>query len=206
MNFTYKVQQYLIKQQMKNSRLKAYDICHEKFVKAIDTKHFDYNELALHLYAYLASYGMVCRRSVLLQHNYNVVVDVVKVVCEQQYAFLLDIDVFASSFNKSDYINNLLDLKERLCASLNISKDSSDTLVSKIILGALGCVPAYDRYVCQSLRKLHLCKSFSRNGLDDLLSLATDYKAEITALQTSCKLKNVSYSVMKYIDCFLWIR
>lgn len=206
MNFTYKVQQYLIKQQIKNSRLKAYDICHEKFVNAIVTKHFDYNELALHLYAYLASYGMVCRKSVLLQHNYNVLVATVKIVCEQQYAFLLDIDVFSTSFNKNNYITTLLHLKERLCTSLSISKNSSDTLVSKIILGTLGCMPAYDRYVCQSLKKLHLCKSFSKKGLEDLLSLATYLKKEIIALQSFYKSKNISYSVMKYIDCFLWIR
>ena len=33
---------------------------------------------------------------------------------------------------------------------------ATDTLITKILLGTLGCVPAYDRYYMQAVKKHHI--------------------------------------------------
>lgn len=183
------------------SRFEAYDICHEQFAKAIRSNVFDYDNLALHLYAFLSSWGMVCRKSVLLQHNYKFLIDVVKIVCDNKYSLLLDINIFATNFNEYTYIDLVIELKNAIAKILNISL-KSDTMTSKIMLGTLGCVPAYDTNVKKSLKKLGLCSMFSDKGLKDLLSFTCSQKNAILQLRTLYKTLN--YSDMKYVDCYLW--
>ncbi len=203
-NITAQVNQYISVSGKEYSRLIAYDICHKQFVKAIKAQVFDYDNLALHLYSFLASYGMVCRKSILLQHNYKFLVDVVKIVCDSKYTYLLDIDIFSNSFALQDYIVGLLELKDKISKVLSSEKQISDTLTSKIILGALGCVPGYDRYVITSMRKLHICSKFSAKGLQDLLNFTKKYELEISSVQKKYSSQGIDYSVMKYIDCALW--
>lgn len=182
------------------SRLEAYDICHQEFVKAIKSGNFDYDNLALNLYAFLASYGMVCRGNVMLQHNYKYLIEAVKVICDKKYSKLLDIDVLAVP--AQDYISLVLDLKNELAKKLKVVADKHDTLLSKIMLGSLGCVIAYDFYVCKSLGKLRICKKFSNRGLNELLTFIKSHDKAIRNLQSIYNALN--YSVMKLTDCVLW--
>lgn len=201
LNFNNRVNMFI--QLMKKtafSRLEAYDICHQEFVKAIKSGNFDYDNLALNLYAFLASYGMVCRGNVMLQHNYKYLIEAVKVICDKKYRTLLDIDVLAVP--AQNYISLVLDLKEELAKKLKVVADKHDTLLSKIMLGSLGCVIAYDFYVCKSLGKLHICKKFSKRGLDELLTFIKSHDIEIRKLQS--KYNALNYSVMKLTDCVLW--
>lgn len=104
---------------------------------AIKSFFFDYDTLALHLYAFLASYGMVCRGNILLQHNYKFLIDVVKIVCDSKYSQLLDIHIFAPNFNECTYIELVIELKNAIVETLNIPQ-KSDILTSKIMFGTLG--------------------------------------------------------------------
>ena len=191
-----------VKNSLKNSRFEAYDICHQVFVNAIKTGTFDYDYLALHLYAFLASWGMVCRGNVLLRHNYRYLIKSVKIVCKSEYVSLLDVDIFAQSFVRQNYINLVIELKNELAKGLGISAVNNDTLLSKIMLATLGCVPAYDRMVKHTLGCFGLCKSLSKKGLKDLLDFVQKYKVQIIALQK--KYSGLNYSVMKIVDCALW--
>ena len=187
------------------SRAEAYDICHGQFVTGITTGGaINYDNLALHLYAFLASWGMVRGNSILLQHNYTVLIPVVKVVCDKKYSSLLDVDVFSGSFNKSTYITLMMELKNSLAKALfgRNAKYTDDTLLSKIALVSLGCVVGYDSRVKASLKSLGYAKSFSKKGLGDLLNFANTYKADIKTLQA--KYSNFNYSVMKICDCALF--
>lgn len=203
-DFYIEVDKYLGKCEENNSRLQAYDICHEKFVVAINTKSYNRDELALHLYAFLASYGMVCRKSILLQHNYRFLIDIVRIVCDKKYESLLDINPFTMSFSSNKYINMVLELKDELSKCLKLSNGSNDTLTSKIMLGTLGCVPAYDKYVKKSLKKLCLCKNFSKKGLQGLIDFTRKYKDAIIRAKNACSAHSRNYSVMKLLDCVLW--
>ena len=43
-----------------------------------------------------------------------------------------------------------------------ITNNATDTLVTKILLGALGCVPAYDRYYVQAVRRYGISAEIGR--------------------------------------------
>lgn len=184
------------------TRFAAYDICHKQFVTALQNNNFDYDNLALHLYSFLASYGMVCRQSVLLQHNYTFLIDVVKIVCDKKYVSLLDIDIFAPTFQGNNYFSLVMALKSDIIETLGISKSTADTLTSKVMLATLGCVPGYDKNIKSSLKTLGLCRSFTKTGLQDLLSFAFANKNNI--LQLRAQHKTLNYSDMKFLDCYLW--
>lgn len=210
-------------------REEAWDICHKVFAEAIGRKNKDidgivlggkivdsivignniirggklkaedYDYLALHLYAYLASYGMVCRRTILIRHNYRCLIDVVKIICELKYAFLLDIDIYAGIFNKYKYIDAVLELKENIEKALAPYGNVTDTLISKILLGTLACVPAYDTNLKKALKDLGYKASFDRKGLEDLLRFADYYKEDIQDA-----MNETGYPAIKIIDIALW--
>lgn len=184
-----------------NSRFEAWDICNDEFGKVIKGNNAPnkYN-LALHLYAFLASYGMVCRGCQLLQHNYRYLIPVVEVLIDKKYAPLYNIDIFSSSFNSSAYIALVLELKKDLTTALGFNNVTS-TLISKIMLGALGCVVGYDVNVIKTLRKKCNCTArLSAKGLSDLLALAKSYKSDIINAKNSYH----AYSDMRILDSVLW--
>ena len=59
----------------------------------------------------------------------------------------------------------------------------TDTLITKIILGTLGCVPAYDQYFVKALRRNKINGVFNLNSMKQIIQYAKDNKEEIeTAL------------------------
>ena len=89
----------------------------------------------------------------------------------------------------------------------------SDTLVSKILLGTLGCVPAYDRMVKKAL--IHGKKdrglsdfvgTFNRKSLQALIEYCRNYR-ELLNTQideiSSCT-HGIQYPLMKVMDMGLW--
>ena len=65
----------------------------------------------------------------------------------------------------------------------------SNTLVTKILLGTLGCVPAYDRYFIDGMKQSNLPnKKFSPNSIKTLQKFYTDNKIEFD------KAVNLNYS------------
>lgn len=182
----------------------SYDFCHDVFIKNRRSTNIpetaDY--LALNLYTFLASWGMVTRGNLLMNSNYKLLIDAVKVVCDVKYDWLVDVDIFAPGFNKTIFVECVIELKENLKAILG--KGANNTLLSKILLVTLGCVPAYDTYVIKSLNDFGCVASFGKAGLKDILDFADVYKAEIINAMEIYRGKTiVPYSPMKYIDMAL---
>ena len=69
-----------------NSRYKSYDHCRIFFNKNINTNNYD--EMALHLYSYLASWGML-RNSFLMQKDYKFHINPIRILCDKKYRNLL---------------------------------------------------------------------------------------------------------------------
>lgn len=201
-NFTQRVNAYM-HNNTQNSRAQAYDICHKEFEKAIASNNFDDEYLALHLYSFLATWGMVCRGNYLLKNNYKVLIPVVKVVCDAKYRNLLNIDILDMNFNRNNYVTLMIELKNNLVHALvGYNAKNKDTMLSKIALATLGCVVGYDVSVKSRLKSLGYAKSFSKKGLIDLISFVNAYKNDILALKT--KHANFNYSIMKICDCALF--
>ena len=141
----------------------SWSICHEEFKKARKQSNPNYDLLALHLGFYLASWGMYRGSSFLKALDYRIHYPAVKMMLEQQYDVLFEIDPLDK---KDEYKRKLFDEKNGIYVRLNKyygkahaawvawkkksgeagSKDeiTTDTLITKILMGVYACIPAYD--------------------------------------------------------------
>jgi hypothetical protein len=82
----------------------------------------------------------------------------------------------------------------------------TDTLVTKIILGTLGCIPAYDRYFIYGMRKSGI--SYSKLNKSNLKSIAEYYKKHQPefdrAQHVIYEKSNIHYPAMKLVDMYFW--
>jgi hypothetical protein len=91
---------------------------------------------------YLASWGMLRASSTLLQKSMKHYVPVIRTIASiRPEVWKID----ANDYSESN-IALLTQIAERLRASLH--DGASDILITKIMLGVLGCVPAFDNYFC----------------------------------------------------------
>lgn len=196
------------------SRYRSWDICNEVF----NAKKYT-NIQPLHLGFYLASWGMYRGSSGLLQKNYLIHEGAVKILYSQKYTQL--------KCNESNEVNHhsiplILELKDELAfyySSINfLKKDKktneykdkqispTDTLLSKILLGTMACVPAYDEYFIKSVKTSGSgFYKFNSDSLLELFEFISANNAEIKKLQNDAyKITNYHYPVMKIIDMYFW--
>lgn len=184
----------------------SYDLVHKRFV---DLRHDKKTEtvdyLALNLFMFLGSWGMLRGSGFMLRKSYRFLVSVVEIVCEKKYDYLVDVDVFAPEFDREQYVTDILKLKEKIiglmkdapCYVIDTDEESeefsdickdvrtsapSDTLVGKILLVTLGCLFAYDRLAIAACKKEKIAPPrISERGLNALLDYMNDNSAEIVA-------------------------
>lgn len=94
----------------------------------------------LHLGFYLASWGMLRGSSALLQRSVKHLVPVVHVIADAPAAVW---EVDADNYS-DEACRVILETARRLRAAF--PEGASDILVTKIMLGTFGCVPAFDTY------------------------------------------------------------
>lgn len=173
-----------------------------------DEQVIDY--LSLHLAIYLASWGML-RNSFLLQKDYKVHIPIVKIIQEQKYNPLHGIS--AVELCEEHSLDLLNDITERIrdCYAREkpsiegITNNATDTLVTKILLGTLGCVPAFDRYYINSVKKNHISKGlFSRNSVRSVAKFYTDNLETFENLRHELSECGVEYPPMKLMDMCFW--
>lgn len=190
-------------------RYKSWDNCHEAFNVGKQTEIH-----SLELAFYLASWGMYRGSSGLLQKNHLIhkgAVDILfsdkslKLKCNQ-----------TNEVNRNN-INEILELKGRLAdyySKIYFTKGTdkpkqitpTDTLLSKILLGTLGCIPAYDRYFIYGLKEMRI-KHFVFNdiSLNELFDFIDRNKTEIETAQKFILAKTKRhYPVMKIVDMYFW--
>ncbi len=165
----------------------------------------------LHLSFYLASWGMYRGSSFLLWKDYLIHREVVKKLLEnkdlQELDFLLveedDINriLGLAGWIKAWYRNNVKTVNGE-----PKTVNATDTLVTKIILGTLGCIPAYDRYFIDGMRKAGI--SYSKLSTSNLRSITEYYKEHQEAFNTTQQdvfnKTGISYPVMKLVDMYFW--
>lgn len=201
--------QILLKQD-ENGRYKSYEHCRQCFLDN-RTDEMKYDLITLHLYAYLASWGML-RNSFLMQKDYLFNLPVVRILCKEEYSRLLVFDPFADDCD--DDISLIMKLRDEIRSyylSQTYIKDSThekiritnvtDTLVTKIILGTIGCVPAYDQYFVSAIRQYGICGTFNAKSMTGLIKFA---KETHNSIENACKGLGSLYTPMKIIDMYFW--
>lgn len=86
-----------------------------------------------------------------------------------------------------------------------LKNNLSDTSITKILMGTLGCVPAYDRYFVSGIRSQKIASG--TYNIKSILQLVDFYEKNIEQLDSVQKNFNVAdmlYPQMKIFDMGFW--
>lgn len=195
-----------------HGRYLSWQHCYNAFT--INRNHSDENTLdylALNLAFYLASWGMYRGSSFLLQKDYKVHIPVVKILMEERYNPLAGIT--AEELIKESNLALLEEVSDRIRkayanerpAFKGIPNHATDTLITKILLGSLGCVPAYDRYYVQAIKRYSISTgSYNKKSVTDIAKYYLAHKDEFETVRTELSTCGIEYPVMKLMDMCMW--
>ena len=219
-----------------DTRYRSWEWCYSAFkqnkekykkAKTDEEKMIIVDHLSLHLGFYLASWGMYRGSSFLLQRDYKAHIKAVKYIleadCEKLWEYVPEEKCDGKKSDCNNYLFGKEGLYERIRSSYDDKTDSfmeydlesggaldiaSDTLVTKILMGTMGCVPAFDRFLKKGiswLKEYHGYKNITQSIENDG---ATFEVLEEIAIKYKDYLKidgnETLYPVMKCLDMFLW--
>ncbi len=108
--------------------------------------------------------------------------------------------------------STIVSVSDETDAKENSDEYVSEILVSKILLGTLGCVPAYDTMLKRALKSarddygLKICSKFGKKSIESIVGFCNDMKKlldnrEKIFLENNVK---IEYPLMKILDMGLW--
>ena len=196
-----------------NGRHKSWEHCYSRFVSARNETSPDIDTLSLNLAFYLASWGMYRGSSFLMQKDYKIHIPAVEIILKNEYSCLSEIE--CNSYKNIEAQSALSRVSDELRAYYNgirkqvkgsaISGQISDTLITKILLGTLGCVPAYDRFFICGIKSEKI--STGNFNMSSILKLADFYEANSVLLEAGRQLftiGDIPYPQMKILDMGFW--
>ena len=206
-------------QKDKNMRYLSFDHCYFYFKDNYEKYGDDAikDTMALNLFAYLSSWGML-RNSFLLQKDYQFNREVVEIIAKKMY------ETANNNNNKNVSAEDLIELRDAIrgyCIGKKFYKpvqsgfvmkeraikNVTDVLISKILLGTTGLVPAYDRYVRRAMKEISIDGSFNEGSVHLLNIFVEENDEAIKKVQKTIKNDlGVEYPPMKVVDMYLWQR
>src|SRR5262245_41940290 len=161
----------------------------------------DKDAAALQLGFYLASWGMYRGSSFLLQRSYTIHVAVVERLASPELSTLWDSEIGTDASDVALVPTILLavDAVREAYAPLGAA---TDTLVTKVILGTLGCLPAVDRFFVDGFKKSgnkysYLNALFVRRVISFCSDCGGSLRLEQDRIQ---KVSGIRYPLMKLAD------
>lgn len=199
-----------------NGRYRSWEYCYKTFNEAhisnaVDDDFIDY--LCLHLSFYLASWGMYRGSSFLLQRDYKVHKKAIKVILDKKYNSLWGINVNDYLLKENqDILNDVVIKLKNIYNEIRLSvketipqNDVSDTLITKILMGTFGCVPAYDRYFIAGIRNEKAATGiFNINSILDLVEFYNSHYSKFEKARNQMKVFDLEYPQMKILDSCFW--
>lgn len=197
----------------KNGRYRSWEYCYKCFHDARGDSVADCDYLSLQLAFYLASWGMYRGSSFLLQKDYKVHIPVVKEILKKQYDCLFGIECIELRKEETQkrlkeletYMGSYYDGIRKSVKDTAVKNKLSTTLITKILMGTLGCVPAYDRYFVEGVKEQKV--TTGNYNIKSLLGLVDFYEKNNGRLETTRKKFNVCglpYPQMKLLDMGFW--
>lgn len=175
----------------------------------------DYDLASLHLAFYLASWGMYRGSSFLRQKDYKVHRPIVEELLKPEYKQIRAISLDAldpASSGSGELISLIMKLVEwvKNCYPTYIGHERrhinvTDTLATKILMGTLGCIPAYDRYFIEGLKAEGLSFSYlNRKNFAEMVGYCQKHRSTFLAAQQQISHDELNYPIMKVIDMYFW--
>ena len=196
-----------------NGRYRSWEHCYKCFHDARNNDNVDYDYLSLQLAFYLASWGMYRGSSFLLQKDYKIHIPIIKEILKTKYNPLFGIECFL--FKKQTNQKLLTELSNELRKYYDSIRNSvketkpknnlSNTLITKILMGTLGCVPAYDRYFIVGVK--HYKTTTGNYNINSILKLVDFYennKDNFEKTRNGLKVYGLPYPQMKMLDMGFW--
>jgi len=168
-----------------NERYSSFDYCFNYFQSFKDSNNVkqlnnidNMQNSCLQLAFYLASWGMFRGSSFLLERSFKFFEKLINTIASfDEKIWYLDID----DYHDSECRKLIFECKQRIYDSLGEKNKASDILISKIMLGVFGNVPAYDTY----FKKGFNLSSFNESSLLELYSLYSSNKSDIDEIDIS---------------------
>ncbi len=183
-----------------NCRYKSWEHCYIFFKEnskqiLADEKMLDL--ASLNLAFYLASWGMYRGSSNLLQKDYKIHTELIKTLLKK-HADLWNEDITWEKLNEANGIV--------ISHYQESGVTPTDTLITKVLMGIFGCVPAYDRYFVIGLKEYnktnkHISQSYNKNSFEALKKLTN-------GLKTKCLIPKdtIAYPKMRLLDAYFWFK
>lgn len=191
-----------------NSNYNSWKHCYKAF-KDINQ---DETLLALHLGFYLASWGMYRGSTAISTKDYTIHIGTVKLI-KEYYSLRCDEKNEFSRENIPELLSLCEALKNHFYGFEYFSKGKfekrkpTDTLVSKIIIGTLGCTPAFDKYFNLGVKSNNFkFYKISKKSFEQLCDFKEMNKKDFIQLQQDLlKINQVHYPIFKIIDNYFWL-
>ncbi len=196
-----------------NGRYRSWEHCYSNFINARDNKNAELDYLSLQLAFYLASWGMYRGSSFLLQKDYKIHIPVVKELLKEEYDPLAGIDCVELKREENqrllENINAFLDeyysnIRDEV-KNIKVRNQLSSTLITKILMGTLGCVPAYDRYFISGIKKQKVASgNYNMKSIGQLVDFYEKNIVELENIRKDMKVNGMAYPQMKILDMAFW--
>ncbi len=196
-----------------NGRYQSWEHCYSNFINARDNKNAELDYLSLQLAFYLASWGMYRGSSFLLQKDYTIHLPVVRELVKAEYDPLAGIDCvefpraghqrLLANINAflDEYYSNIRDEVK----NIKVRNQLSSTLITKILMGTLGCVPAYDRYFISGIKKQKVASgNYNMKSIGQLVDFYEKNIVELENIRKDMKVNGMAYPQMKILDMAFW--
>ena len=207
--FIYEANKYYDKiKDDKNSSDLSWEHCYKCFYESRGMKEDEnlIDRLSLNLAFYLASWGMYRSSSFLFKKDYKVHYPIVREILNEKYECLQGIN--CCCLKKEDNKDKLKELIDNISVKYGRirGKDTttpvSSTLISKVLLGCLGCVPAYDTKLTSVIKAEGIVSTKVFN-IESILGLVDYYVIEKVRKGFICE-GGIEYPQMKVLDMGFW--
>lgn len=196
-----------------NGRSRSWEHCYRVFRDARTDPSPDYDYLSLHLAFYLASWGMYRGSSFIFHKDYKVHTPIVEKVLKPEYDCLFGLA--CTDLRNNDVRDQLMKLYDDIADYFDPIREEvkgrvvkfpvSPILITKILLGTLGCVPAYDTFFEKGLRHLGLKeKNYNEDSLLELADIYEEHNDRLEEARCGMRVGDLIYPQMKLLDMGLW--
>lgn len=196
-----------------NGRSRSWEHCYRVFRDARTDPSPDYDHLSLHLAFYLASWGMYRGSSFLLQKDYKVHTPIVEKILKPEYDCLFGVacmdlrefEVQGSLENLNKYIAKHFEPIRNEVAGREVPTPVSPVLITKILMGTLGCVPAYDRFFQDGVATYKVTtREYSPNSVRKLVDFYEEHNDRLEEARRRMRVGDLTYPQMKLLDMGFW--
>lgn len=210
-------------------RFASYDFCHSYFLRNRESSSSKMEESCIYLWSFLGSWGMLRGSSVLFKENSpaslrNVVECIAKTPKE---VWDIDVEQYGNEKCRQQIICLYNSISRALtegsssvdCKGNPITplKNPSRTLVTKIMMGVFGIVPAFDTFFCDVFDSLYPGKGFrsgkfSLDCLDAIYDFYLQNKQQLDSIKIAVidfdgePIEGMYYKKAKLIDMYGFTR